>query len=304
MFASTLNPRSSRHFILQLAALGLALSTAAQQPAPVPQAAPEASQQPSNNAEAIHRNSEVKPVAKSPEKPMILKEKAWGILNEGLQKDSAEKRAHAVDILGMLPGNEKAEAPAIGALKDDKANVRLAGATSLGAMKAVHAKAALQNSLEDPEPAVVLAAANSLLLMQDDWAYEFYYAIFTGEKLANKGLIKEPLQTLKDKKKMAEIGLEEGLGFIPFAGVGYTVLKTVMKDDSSPIRVAAAKKLAQDPDPGSAEALVSAMQDKNWTVRVAALEAISHRGDKSLIPRIAGEMDAIKTSYALRQSRA
>ena len=141
MFASTLNPSSSRHFILQLATLGLALSTAAQQPAPAPQAAPEASQQPSNNAEAIHRNSEVKPVAKSPEKPMILKEKAWGILNEGLQNDSAEKRSHAVDILGMLPGNEKAEAAAIKALKDDKANVRLAGATSLGAMKAVHAKA-------------------------------------------------------------------------------------------------------------------------------------------------------------------
>ena len=137
----------------------------------------------------------------------------------------------------------------------------------------------------------MLAAANSLLLMQADWAYEVYYAILTGEKLANKGLIKEQLQTLKDKKKMAEIGLEEGLGFIPFAGVGYTVLKTVMKDDSSPIRVAAAKKLAQDPDPGSAEALGSAMQDKNWTVRVAALEAISQRDDKSLIPRIAGEID-------------
>jgi HEAT repeat protein len=293
MFVQTLNPRSNRPLILLLATLGLALSTAARQPtpaAPLP-SAPEAGQQPSSNAEATHQDPEVKAVAKPPEKPKTPKEKAWGILSEGLQNDSPEKRAHAVDILGMLPGNEKAEAAAIKALKDDKANVRLAGATALGAMNAAHAKPALQDALEDTEPAVVLAAANSLLLMQDDSGYDVYYAILTGEKRANKGLIKEQLQTLKDKKKMAEMGLEEGLGFIPFAGIGYTVLKTVMKDDGSPVRAAAAKKLAQDPDPSSAEALVSAMQDKNWTVRVAALEAISQRGDKSLIPKVAGEMD-------------
>jgi len=40
--------------------------------------------------------------------------------------------------------------------------------------------------------------------------------------------------------------------------------------------------LADDPDPNSAKALIKATADKNWIVRVAALEAISKRGDARL----------------------
>ena len=57
------------------------------------------------------------------------------------------------------------------------------------------------------------------------------------------------------------------------------------------MRAAAAKKLALDPDPETAKALVTATQDKNWTVRVAALEAIAERGDRSLIPKVAPALD-------------
>jgi HEAT repeat protein len=296
MFHSTLYPSWFSYPLLFLVlTLALALGTAAQQPAPVPAPtpapAPAESQQPSTAGDAARQTPETKPVAKTAEKPKTLKQKAWGILSEGLENDSTDKRARAASILGMLPGNREAESAAIKALKDDKSSVRLAAASALGSMQAVCAKPALQDALEDSEPAVVLAAANSLLLLQDNSGYDVYYAILTGEKRANKGMIKEQLQTLKDKKKMAEMGLEEGLGFIPFAGIGYTVLKTVMKDDASPVRAAAAKKLAHDSDPSSAEALVVATQDKNWAVRVAALEAISQRGDKALVPKIAAAME-------------
>jgi HEAT repeat protein len=66
----------------------------------------------------------------------------------------------------------------------------------------------------------------------------------------------------------------------------------VTKDDSSPVRAAAAKKLARDPNPDSGEAhLITATTDKNWTVRAAALEAIAERRDRSLVPKIAAAMD-------------
>jgi HEAT repeat protein len=185
----------------------------------------------------------------------------------------------------------EAEKSATNALTDEKPNVRLAAAVALGSMHARHANSELEKALDDSEPTVVLAAANSLLLLNDDAGYDVYYAVLTGEKRANKGLIKEQLDTLKDKKKMAELGFEEGIGFIPFAGIGYEIFKTVTKDDSSPVRAAAAKKLAHDPKPDSAEALVTAATDKNWTVRAAALEAIAQRGDRSLVPRIAAALD-------------
>jgi HEAT repeat protein len=224
-------------------------------------------------------------------KPQNPGEKAWGILREALRDDNAEKRAKAARSLGLLPGSAEAEKAAITALQDPKANVRVAAAVVLGSMRAEHANAALEKAVEDSEPSVVLAAANSLLLLQDDMGYDIYYEVLTGERRAGKGLVKEQLDTLRDKKKVAELGFEEGIGFLPFAGIGLEIFKTVKKNDSSPVRAAAAKKLAHDPNPDSVEALLTATKDKNWTVRAAALEAIAQRGDRSLVPKVAAALD-------------
>ena len=219
------------------------------------------------------------------------REKAWNILHEGLKETNADKRARAVRALGLLTGSAEAQEAAILALKDEKPKVRLVAAVALGSMRAEQAAGSLEEALGDSEPSVVLAAANSLLLVHDNVGYDTYYEVLTGEKRASKGLIREQLDTLKDKKKVAQMGFEEGIGFIPFGGIGYEIFKTVTKDDSSPIRAAAAKKLAHDPEPDAGEALAKATADKNWRVRAAALDAIALREDASLIPKIASAMD-------------
>ncbi|PYK05526.1 MAG: hypothetical protein DME66_06995 [Verrucomicrobia bacterium] len=218
-------------------------------------------------------------------------QKAWRILHEGLEDKNADRRAKAARALGLLTGNAEAEKAAVLALQDEKPNVRLAAAVSLGSMHAEHSKGNLEEALGDSEPSVVLAAANSLLLLHDDVGYDTYYEVLTGEKRASKGLIKEQLDTLKNKKKMAQLGFEDGIGFIPFAGMGYEIFKTVTKNDSSPLRAAAAKKLAHDPELDAAEALVKASGDKNLAVRAAALEAIALREDRSLVPKISAALD-------------
>jgi hypothetical protein len=55
--------------------------------------------------------------------------------------------------------------------------------------------------LNDSEPSVVLGAANSLLLLQDDAGCDVYYEVLTGERRAGNGLIQEQLDTLKIKRK-------------------------------------------------------------------------------------------------------
>lgn len=245
-----------------------------QQPAPKPQEEPSAKP----NAPAAP--------AVQPTKKRRPEEKAWDILKEGFADDKTDKRAKAVKALSLLPGSADAEKMAKDALKDEKYSVRVAAATALGSMRAVGAKTELENALEDKEPAVVLAAANSLLQLKDNAGYDVYFEVLTGNMRTNKGLIKEQLRQLQNKKKMAELGVEEGLGFLPFVGFGYTVAKTVIKDDSSPVRAAAAKKLATDPDPISGEALANAVTDKSWLVRAAALEAIAQRGNRALVPKI------------------
>lgn len=233
---------------------------------------------------------------KLPAKPSVLPsetppEKAWKILRDGLKETNADKRAKAVRALGLLTGSAEAEKAAAFALKDEKSNVRLSAAQALGSMHAGQAAGNLEEALGDSEPSVVLAAANSLLLLHDDVGYDTYYEVLTGERRASKGLVKEELDTLKDKKKVAQMGFEEGIGFIPFGGIGYEIFKTVTKNDSSPIRAAAAKKLAHDPEPDAGEALAKAAVDKDWKVRAAALDAIALREDASLIPRIVSALE-------------
>ena len=228
--------------------------------------------------------------------PLSLRGRAWQILHGGLTFDGTEKRTKAVSALGVLKGNAEAEKLATTALKDEKGDVRAAAATALGAMHAVRAKAPLEAALDDNEPAVVLAAANSLLLLKDtNFAYDVYYGVLTGTMRTNDGAvkeqIKEQMKMLHDKKKIAQLGLEQGIGFIPYGGIGYGVVKTLVKSDSSPMRAAAAKKLAHDPDPITAKALVDATHDKNSVVRVAALEAIAERADRSLVPKISDSLD-------------
>jgi len=228
---------------------------------------------------------------RTPALPSETREKAWAILHEGLKDTNPDKRAKAARALGLLTGSTQAEKAAVLALKDGKPNVRLAAAVALGSMHAENAKGNLEEALGDSEPSVVLASANSLLLLHDDVGYDTYYEVLTGEKRAGKGLIKEQLDTLKDKKKIAQMGFEEGIGFIPFGGIGYEIFKTVTKNDASPIRAAAAKKLAHDPEPDAAEALAKAAADKDWKVRAAALDAIALREDASLVSRIVPSMD-------------
>jgi HEAT repeat protein len=92
------------------------------------------------------------------------------------------------------------------------------------------------------------------------------------------------------------------LGFIPFGSLGYSLLKTATKDDTSTVRAAAAQKLVRDPDPKSAEALTSTASDGKWLVRAAVINAMAQRGDakmvKAISPRLDDDNDTVRFTAA------
>jgi len=216
---------------------------------------------------------------------------AWEIIRVNINEKDTEKRAVAIRVLGLLPGDPKALQLATKAVTDEKGDVRAAAAIALGQLHSRSSIPHLHMMLSDDEPSVVIAAATALMTWKDPYAYDVYYEILTGERKAGNGLIASQMKTLKDKKKMAELGIEEGIGFIPFAGIGVTAFKALRVDDVSPVRAAAAKMLATDTDPDSGKALVQATSDKNWIVKTAALEAIAKRGDPALLE---GTLPAMK----------
>lgn len=213
------------------------------------------------------------------------KHKAWDTLVTAAFSRNSSERTNGIRALGLLQGDTQARELAEAALNDSKPEVRSAAATALGQMHAVQSITKLQRALSDKKISVVMAAAQSLRQLKDDKsAYDVYYELLTGERKSNDGLIARQLDTLKNPKEMAQIGLSEGIGFIPFAGIGWDAYRTMHKKDPNPVRAVAAKFLTHDPDPASARALVKATRDRDWIVRAAALEAIAQRGDPSLLP--------------------
>lgn len=212
---------------------------------------------------------------------------AWDTLQNAVTSKRTQERADGVRALGLVPDNSRARKTAEDLLKDPKPEVRAAAATALGQMHSTESIPKLQAAISDPKIPVVMAAANSLRELKDrSSAYEVYYDLLTGERKSGDGLVAQQLQTLKDPKQLAQIGFSEGIGFVPFAGIGWDAWRTIHKKDPNPVRAIAASYLAHDPDPATGRALVRATNDKNWIVRAAAIEAIAQRGDPSLLPKI------------------
>jgi len=216
----------------------------------------------------------------------VPKDLAWQTLSDGVRDKDARTRAIAVRSLGLVPRDKAAEKWVLESLKDGTDEVRVSAATALGEMNAKDSIPALKEALKDKNVRVILAAANSLRSLNDPSAYLVYYAVLTGERKSGEGLVAEQKKALSDPKKMAQLGFEQGIGFIPFATLGLGAFKALTPGDDSPVRAAAAVALATDPDPKSGEALARAVQDKSWIVRAAALDAIAKRNDPALIPEI------------------
>jgi HEAT repeat protein len=227
-------------------------------------------------------------------------EKAWTVLQAGLAEKNDGHRVAAARALGLLENDSKAADLALKALSDQSADVRTAAADALGQMKAKQAAPKLAEIIDkEQEVSVVLASARSLVALGDPLGYNVYYEVLTGERKSGDPLLEEQKKKFKDPKKVAEFGFEH---FVPFAGAGYGAFKALRKDEASPVRAVAAKTLAKDRDAKSGRALVQATHDKSWIVRVAALEALSHRGDPSVLrkiePALDDDKDAVQYSAA------
>jgi HEAT repeat protein len=232
-----------------------------------------------------------------------LEEKSWLILQTGLHSKKAAQREKAVKALSLLEGNRQAIRFTLRAMRDKNPRVRAAAASSLGELHATSTVPALRAAVSDKDASVMLAATHALFVLKDPLAYEVYYAILMGNKKTSAGIIQSQVDRLKDPKQVAQMGLQEGIGFVPYAGMGYEAYRQLMKHDSSPVRAAAARFLALDPDSISEDALIQvAVADKNTIVREAALDALAQKSDAKCIQRLAINLDDDK--YSVRDRTA
>jgi HEAT repeat protein len=214
------------------------------------------------------------------------KEEAWQTLQTACEGNKVAERASATQVLGLLRNDSRGRKLAEQGLADPKPEVRSAAAAALGEMVARRSIPKLRTALDDKDPSVALAAAHALQVMHDNSSYQVYYEVLTRQRKGGRGLIASQISTLSDPKKVAQLGFEEGIGFVPFAGIGWRAIKEIRKDDSSPVRAASARVLAEDPDPATTKVLSDEAGDKSWIVRTAVLEALAKRGDPSALDTV------------------
>jgi len=213
--------------------------------------------------------------------------KAWAMLQRAAAAKHTGERTAGIRALGLMRQDPRARKLAEDALRDSTFQVRAAAASALGQMHATESIPKLKQALHDRKIAVVMAAARSLHELKDDSpAYDLYYEVLTGARKSGDGIIAQQMETLHDPKQLAMIGVSEGIGVVPFAGVGWDAWRTVHKKDPNPARAVAAGYLAHDPDPDTGKALLRATHDRNLIVRAAAVEALAQRGDPSVLPRL------------------
>ena len=243
-----------------------------------------------------------KPPTTSSALPQNPKDEAWQTLETACDGNKVAERASATQILGLLRNDARARKLAEKGLADPKPEVRAAAAAALGEMLARKSIPKLRKTLDDEDPVVALATAHALHVMHDNSSYQVYYEVLTGQRKGGRGLIASHRSTLSDPKKMAQLGFEEGIGFVPFAGIGWRAIKEIRKGDSSPVRAASARVLAEDPDPGTTKVLADEAGDKSWIVRTAVLEALAKRGDPSALDTVVLYM--LDEKYVVRYTAA
>jgi HEAT repeat protein len=218
-------------------------------------------------------------------------DRAWSILNNGIDNKDPIKRAKAVRALALLRGSRRAQNDAEKALEDENPDVRAEAAFTLGRLGAGSTRPKLRRALDDKEVKVVIAATDALFELKDPIAFDVYYALLTGQRKSSSGLVQTQLDRLHNRTEMEKLAIETGIGFVPYGGMSYEAWRTITQDDASPVRVLAAQRLAKDPDPKSADALIEARFDKKWQVRAAVVRAIAERSDRALLDPVISLMN-------------
>ncbi|MDE3196736.1 MAG: HEAT repeat domain-containing protein [Acidobacteriota bacterium] len=201
---------------------------------------------------------------------------AYDELHRGLTDANPAKRIAAVLSLGVAKPAKDPVALVEGMLADKDSGTRAAACATLGEMKSRTSIPKLRDALDDKTPEVIFASAKALFAMGDPQGRLVLAEVLEGDQKDKSGIVSSSIRDAKlklhDPKALVLLGVTSGAGFAGF-GAGVPIAEMLLKDNQASGKTAAALLLATDHSPETAEAVKTALSDKNWTVRVAAIRA-------------------------------
>jgi HEAT repeat protein len=224
------------------------------------------------------------------------------ILQQALEDKEPETRKQAVLALSLL-GNRYL-ATLKGMLHDDDIEVRLAAVDSITEIKSPQARQALREALNDDVPEVSFAAAKALWGVGDDAGKQALLAVLEGEAKTSSNFLtkqkREALRMVRSRRSLLLFAMHRSIGFapVPYLGLGVASMQALLNDPSMSGRATAALMLARERDKATLEALRDALTDKDWSVRAAAVHALTLRRaprlKNDLTPLLEDENQAVR----------
>jgi len=122
----------------------------------------------------------------------------------------------------------------------------------------------LRDALLDKDISVCLAAAHSLIQLQENSGYDLYYDVLVVKRKGVKNLIAEQMSDLKTPERQLNLPLTRASALSLTGDTEWRLFARGKNETIRPTRAAAARELALDPDPRSSRALSKATSDTDW----------------------------------------
>ena len=238
-------------------------------------------------------------------------EHAWQIITDGFKDSNPDKRKEVVEAasLGMTT-NQKIYDLIGDALRDPDAQVRLAACETLSSWKDRRSIPLLKGAVKDDVPEVTFCAAQGLWQLGDPQGRTVLLSVLQGDTKAKSGYVskqkRDALRMLKTPGTLITTLAKFGVGFAPVPGLGTGIssLRGLMKNNEVTPRALALLDISQDRRPDTLRVLREALNDKDWSVRAAAVHALAIRNQTDALDDLIPLLDDKKDPVSYRAAFA
>ena len=241
-------------------------------------------------------------------KPIDTLQRCRTILDDAAHDHNPDSRKGAAEALSLVGVRDSALVSLGPMLDDHDLPVRIAVVVTLGDFKDSRTIPLLKKALEDPVPEVDFAAAKVLYQLHDPAGVQFLLDVVSKESKATSGyLTKEKRGALRMLHTPTQLFTTIAIGAAAFApvpglGFGLSSAQGILSAPDSSARAASLLLIGASRDPALADAVESALTDKEWSVRAAATQLIAlhpfPQFREALIPLLDDDKDAVKVRAA------
>jgi HEAT repeat protein len=241
-------------------------------------------------------------------KPSDTVQRCRSMLDDAAQDKNPDVRKNAAEALSLVGVKDGALESLAPMLDDHDVQVRVAVVVTLGDFKDARTLPLLKKALQDPIPEVDFAAAKVLYQLHDPDGVRFLLAVVGRESKASSSFLSKQKQSavrLLHTPTQLFITIAIGAaGFAPVPGLGFGLSSAqgILSAPDSSVRAASLLLIGGSRDPTLADAVGSALSDKEWSVRAAAVQLVAMHPfpqfREDLLPLLDDNKDAVRVRAA------